>query len=120
MQSTYEQIAGQYEFLNQSVYGVQSRFEDLHTSLRSFYHSFGSGFGSLSSSGKIFFFSGWIGDQALEIQIDSTLLQGCRVITSLVWTVGATMILYGILFWGWKFFTTAVWFWVRGTTAFVR
>lgn len=120
LDDTYDGIAGRESSLANSVDSVSTKFESVHTSLKGFYSSFKTGIGTGNSSGTIRFFSDWIGDNALEIQLDSTLIDGCRACTSLVWTVGFALLLYEILFWGWKFLATAVWFWVRGTTAFVK
>lgn len=120
LDDAYDGIADRESTLENTVDSVSSKFNSVHNSLRGFYSSFKSGIGSGNSSGTIRFFSDWIGDAALEIQVDSTLIDGCRACTSLVWSVGFFVLLYDILFWGWRFLATAVWFWVRGTTAFVK
>lgn len=115
----YDQIANRESSIKTSVEGVGQQFNAVHQSMNNFFMAFKNGIGT-GENANIRLFSDWIGDHALEFTINSTVAQGCRACTSLVWSVAFFMLLYEILLYFWKFFASAVWVWVRGTTAFVK
>ncbi len=72
-------------------------FGRVHNSAKAFFNTVSSLYSSPSGNGEIRFWDGWMDGQGLTVHIDTKIMQSCRVVTSVLWTVAFTFLLYHIV-----------------------
>ena len=117
----YDSILSDKDSLSSSVNQVKNQFSNIHTSFNGFFSSFRSAYAGLGSSATtITLCSSWFGGRGLTFQVDGSVRQVARTISSLMWTLNFTFLAYNILIYGIKYFAFVFKLWLSQITQFVK
>lgn len=117
----YDSILSDKDSLSSSVNQVKNQFSNIHTSFNGFFSSFRSAYSGLGSSATtITLCSSWFGGRGLTFQVDGSVRQVARTISSLIWTLNFTFLAYNILIYGIKYFAFVFKLWLSQITQFVK
>lgn len=121
--SRSDEIEESASSFNQSLDEAKSSFDSVKSSAANFFNAVDNAFGgsSMSNHPEIPLISNYLNTgEPLTLNIDQDVVDACRVVTSLLWTAGAAVLLFRIVIVFWMYTADVIWLLIKHITDTVK
>lgn len=122
-ESVADEIEESSDSFNQSLDDAKVSFDRVKSSAANFFDAVDSTFAgsSMSSYPEIVLISNYLNTgEDLSLKIDEDVIDACRVVTSLLWTAGASVLLFRLVIVFWMYTADVIWLMLKHITDTVK